>query len=153
MSVFAHEGDEGHTRLFPYFNRKPGGCGDRGSSPVRSHHAAPCTERMIRQIHVIQLAHLFNDVLGQAETECKVFQVIRRRHHHRVGNSVVYQGERASDPSNLSSARHALRRRPLRLRAILRAPNGARMPCCCGKSPVYTESGCSNPCWLFAKAL
>jgi len=30
MSVFAHEGDEGPTRLFPYFNRKPGRSGDRG---------------------------------------------------------------------------------------------------------------------------
>ena len=34
-----------------------------------------------------------DDALGQAETDGKIFQIGRRRHHHRMGNAVVGKGD------------------------------------------------------------
>ena len=42
----------------------------------------------------LDLARRRNDALGEAEAERKILEILRRRHHHRIGRAVEGEGHR-----------------------------------------------------------
>ena len=49
---------------------------------------------MLDDVELTDIGRRRNQAFGEAEAERKVFEIVRRRHHHRIGAAVIGEGDR-----------------------------------------------------------
>ncbi len=67
---------------------------ERGGARLDQPHAQFDTAIVFDDLDLTDVGQGRNKTFGEAEAECKILEILRRRHHHRVGAAVVAEGDR-----------------------------------------------------------